>query len=186
MFVPSHTAGLPSLTIIRNLKMNVCMQAQSVDPSPSLQAQSPLAEWWFVHPHVSALFADFVNKTLHHKGGLSKLRPKGTDRERILAFGEQHAILGRSAVVLIYQFPGDIVHIAPGWLHCVSNLLPCCKVAWEFCDCRPLACYTAVHRDISSKLFKGDSAHDDCIATAHILTQAIEQLFEANFSGSAR
>ena len=79
-----------------------------------------------------------------------------------------------------------IVHIAPGWLYCVSNLLPCCKVAWEICDCRRLACYTAVHRDISSKLFKGDSARDDCIATAHILSQGIEQLFEAKFSGSAR
>lgn len=154
------------------------VQAQFMQPGMVSQARSPLAEWWFVHPHVATLFADFVRKVLRHKGGLSSFTPKPQQRDRILAFGEQHAICGRSAVLMMYQFPGDIVQVGPGWLHCVINLQACCKVAWEVCDPMRLAAYTAVHRDIASQLFKGVSANDDCMATAHILNQGIEHLFD--------
>ena len=38
---------------------------------------------------------------------------------------------GRPCVLLLEQMDGDMVHVPPGWMHCVINLQPCVKVVMD-------------------------------------------------------
>ena len=120
------------------------------------QAHFVLATWWFVHPHVAPRFAEFVRDSLHHAGGLQEFMPKPEHWELMFAFGSQHAIDGRDVVVVLNQGP-DIALVPPAWPHAVSNVMPCGKLAWDHYDPGHLATYAAVHRDVASPLFRGDS-----------------------------
>ena len=39
---------------------------------------------------------------------------------------------GRPYMPIIYQWSGDVITIPPGWLHCVFNLQPCLKIAFDY------------------------------------------------------
>ena len=130
------------------------------------QAGGALALWWFIHPHVAARFADFVK-------GLKEFSPQPDQFPDMLDWGTAHPIDERSSVFYIHQGPGTIISVPPGWVHCVINLLACCKVAWDFFDMKHLASYAALRRDICSPLFRGEGIADDYMAVAPVISKAV-------------
>jgi len=153
----------------------MCVQGKSKAKTDGSQAQFVLARWWFVHPHVAPRFAEFVRDSLHHADGVQEFMPKPEHWDLMLAFGSQNAIDGRDVVVVLNQGPGDIVLVPPGWPHAVINVMPCGKLAWDHYDPRHLATYAAVHRDVASPLFRGDTVGDDYMAIGPTVSQGIEQ-----------
>lgn len=153
----------------------ISVQGKAKGKKDGSQAHSVLARWWFVHPHVAPKFAEFVKNSLHHADGLQEFMPKPEHWEHMLACGSQNAIDGRDVVIVLNQGPGDIVMVPPGWPHAVSNVMPCCKLAWDHYDPRHLATYAAVHRDVASPLFRGDTVGDNYMVVGPTVTQGIVQ-----------
>lgn len=68
-------------------------------------------------------------------------------------------VFGEKMVVL-EQKGGDMVFVPPGWVHQVTNLQPCLKVAWDTYDARHYEQYCLLHRRIACKYFGSTMADD--------------------------
>ena len=133
----------------------ICVQGKAKGENDGSQAHSVLARWWFVHSDVAPKFDEFVRDSLHHTDGLQECVPEPEHWEHMLAFGSQNAIGGRDVVIVLNQGPGDIVMVPPGCPQAVSNVMPCCKLAWDHYDPRHLATYAVVHRILVARCSEG-------------------------------
>ena len=69
------------------------------------------------------------------------------------------------------QFVGHRVHVRPGWLHQVTNMQPCMKLAWDFYDKAHMAAYVASWQLIASSIMR--KIAEDYMAVGLVLLQAI-------------
>lgn len=58
-----------------------------------------------------------------------------------------------NSVVIVPQRHGQVVYVPPGWIHQVTNLQPCLKVAFDYYDPKHFGVYALVH-ELASKYFK--------------------------------
>ena len=105
---------------------------------------SVLAIWWFVHPYMTGMFDEFVINDLVQPEGIAGFKPNAEHFDAMYAFGDRHTVDGRSSVLAVFQGPGDIVQVPPGWPHAVTNLEFCCKLAWDYIDTSHLSTYMVV------------------------------------------
>lgn len=100
----------------------------------------PLAVWFFIRPQFIDAYHAFKggNNTFQQaKGHL----PKYTYEQVKAELDEFKNEVGAEAVVEVKQYAGQIVYVAPGWLHTVLNLQPCIKMAWDYQEVQNLPLY---------------------------------------------
>ncbi len=66
---------------------------------------------------------------------------------------------------------GDLVYVPPGWAHCVFNVQPCLKFAWDFFVDENLPQYFKSHKRHATLKVKGDYSR-----IQEILLQKIENM----------
>ena len=64
------------------------------------------------------------------------------------------------SVIHLYQLHGQMVHVPPGYIHCVQNLAPCIKLAWDFYNPASFPGYLEALTMAGGKYFGADNARD--------------------------
>ncbi len=78
--------------------------------------------------------------------------------------------LGPHAVRIIPQHAGQRVYVPAGWVHCVYNMRPCVKIAWDKLEAGNLVRYVGTQQYIVS-LYSRATNPDDYIAVGALLMQ---------------
>ena len=153
-----------------------------------------LAEWTFFNPAVWSYVNEFV-KTLQkanskqRKAGDPTPAGTGTDgyghegkgdirltsdrvqdlRTYLAEMNVLYNDKGVEMIVIIKQCHGDMVHVPAGYMHQVTNILPCVKIAWDQYVVQHLHRYALSWRYISSKIRNSP----DYMSSAVLVKQAI-------------
>ena len=61
---------------------------------------------------------------------------------------------------LLHQKTGDVVEIPPGWIHCVVNVMPCIKLAYDRIVVEDMVKFPFIHSTINVPFFRQSSAQD--------------------------
>lgn len=112
-----------------------------------------VANWVFVNPLATQLADD----SLSRKG---KKKLQGLASKRHLSDIEVESLKrelgtdanGNDLVQVVHQRPHSIITIPAGWLHQVTNLRLCVKLAWELIDPNKLYMYALAWQFIASRI----------------------------------
>jgi hypothetical protein len=141
-----------------------------------------VAVWVFIHPLMLGVADAWLREQKHSIGQGTKRReiasyPNGfasdirvhlegeqlqAFRDHLEAHKESHkaAIGVENATVVLHQHAGDMVHVPVGWVHQVTNLSPCVKVAWDLYIPHHTHMYIELIHRIASKVFGTQMALD--------------------------
>lgn len=105
------------------------------DPEGRYETPIPpvIAIWCVVSPAAVSMADQWLRANGFRDGFFSKIIPTEEQALRLqadLGFAE----IGRPHVVVVYQRAGDMVEVPVGWPHCVRNIVPNIKVAWDVPD----------------------------------------------------
>lgn len=106
-------------------------------------------------------------KRLRPPPGLTSLPPLRLDPAQSHKLA---ARLGPEAVRLVVQHAGERVHVPAGWVHCVFNVRPCIKVAWDKLEASNLVRYVSAQQRIGAMYTCGTNP-EDYIAVGALLLQ---------------
>ena len=158
----STTCGTSSSTQLRC----TCLQTKQ---------DQPVARWDFISPVKADDAAQFAKKwrATGFAGAFAgdKLHlslPRVLDLQA--AMGTDPAT-GQFYVLSWYQFAGQRVHVRPGWMHQVTNLQPCLKLAWDFYTKAQMPAYIASWQLIASPIMRHNA--EDYMAVGRVLVKAI-------------
>lgn len=117
---------------------------------------SVLAVWVFISPSAVTKADEWLRGSGFPSGFATPGRVR-LDDDRIAAL---KGYLGPSDIVIIEQRAGGRVYVPPGWVHQVSNLRPCLKLAWDLLDICHLPQYAMLQRRIAAPVFGAMMAAD--------------------------
>ena len=123
------------------------------------QGGGVLALWLFVHPTLASA-ADAWLKDHGWPQGFST-----PDKVHLVGMHRQQFMTSMNAIksdgcVLIEQHAGHMIHVPPGWIHQVTNIRPCLKVAWDYYIFEHFHYYAMLQSRIASPLFGNAMAED--------------------------
>lgn len=99
--------------------------------------------------------------------GLTTLPPVRLDPVQSHALAER---VGPEAVRLVVQHAGERVQVPAGWVHCVFNVRPCIKIAWDKLESSNLVRYVSAQQRIGAMYTCGTNP-EDYIAVGALLLQ---------------
>jgi hypothetical protein len=107
-----------------------------------------LSRWFFVEPKAIDAFMNkysFIWRSTYRYSidDLSKVVREFRENTGLRAF-------------CLKQYAGTIVYVPPGWLHCVINVQPCIKFAWDYLDLQNLPKYVQSHQMHQHLKVRGD------------------------------
>lgn len=134
----------------QNFAVGVTTKAVVVDEN------TVLAMWVLIHPD-KAVVADLWLREhvaadgFHHDS--FSIKPTPT-KETMLQLRDHLGMdeCGRYYVVILEQRPGDMISVPAGWIHCVINMAPNFKLAWDYMKPAELPVYTRVWREILTRI----------------------------------
>jgi len=143
-------------------------------PTDKEPADEPvLAKWWFIHPEKVQLFVDKLHASISSSSSSAEassvkrgktgtftacLKPENEKFQKV--FQELQKQHGEDFFFILHQRHGELVEVAPGWAHAVSNQYPNVKIAWDICKFTNLCLYVESwmrHSDLGLKI-TGDYA----------------------------
>ena len=138
-----------------------------------------LAIWFFLHPAM-AQKADTWLRCNGHKEGFSK---EGKVHLSSAAMDELMDFLGKDSngqpyCIKIQQRHGQLVYVPPGWLHQVTNVAQCMKMAWELYDLEHTAHYVASWHYTASKITRNNA--EDYMACRRVVQEGFLKAYKLN------
>lgn len=132
-----------------------------------VDVSKPVAEWLFIAPSAIHEADKYLRDHVHEDGLMleSRIHLSGKDFKDFVAFMNQN---GADRVRIVKQFAGTLVHVPPGWVHQVTNLQPCLKLAWDVYERANYGAYALLQQRIASPLFGTAMAPDYMALSAAI------------------
>lgn len=132
-----------------------------------------LAEWLFLHPGLASEADNWLKSNGFPMGF------KTPDRVHLIGSVRAEFITHMNSIkdggcILIKQKGGQLVYVPPGWIHQVTNLALCLKVAWDFYSYKHFHYYAMIQTQIA-KLF-GENMVEDYMAANAIMEVCISRL----------
>ena len=178
----------------RSEAYNLLFSTDSSKPS------EPLAQWVFISPDSIMQFGEWL-RTHRQDGTLVSWEssgqaplevprdnpfhgpPDGTSPTRPLlteaGIMSLQSVLGNNNVVVVMQKHGDLVHVPPGWMHQVTNLGPCVKLAFVFLKPGSVGAYLEVYNLVQKHgLFR--HFHTDYVGLQVFLKKRLLELAAAS------
>ena len=159
----------------------------------AIPASTVLAQWLFIPPtkaaidHVGAYLQEHLGEqwpdgltrpSLFGKDG--KVQRRGDPAlsstlplKHMVAISNQFKKLG---VKLLMQRAGDIVHVLPGYIHAVYNLVPCIKLAYDFVASEDVVNTAVSMFEIASGVF-GQRMADDYSDVGSRIAEFLDQAY---------
>ena len=178
--LPLVKVGSPvGLSVVSTLPMSAlhCTSSFTQPQCTCLQTKpdSPVARWDFINPVKAEAAAHFVKKWratgfVDDRTKLHLTKPQVDELQAAMGTDPANQ---QADVFSMHQFVGDRVHVPPGWLHQVTNVQPCMKLAWDFYDKAHMAAYVASWQLIASGVTRENA--EDYMAVGRVLVQAIRK-----------
>jgi hypothetical protein len=118
-----------------------------------------LAVWVFIHPSIIHQVSEWLKAKTGKSFSDTSIHLTTELVSQLQAFANGIMPCG-GGVVVLNQCAGDMVYVPPGWVHQVTNALPCLKVAWDFYEDAHWALYAQMHHKIIVPLFGSQMAED--------------------------
>lgn len=137
-----------------------------------------LATWVLLHP-VAAARADAWLRENGYPQGLATEGKVHLSDPKLGALAKQLGkdSNGDSYLIVLEQRHGDMVYVPPGYLHGVTNVTACVKIAWDLYDLKHIPAYVAAWHHIASRF---TSAPDDYMACRLVILEGLLQAFRRN------
>ena len=117
-----------------------------------LDVSVPLAIWWFISPRYVVRFVEFLAKNYKVKKESTKLGvreatiqdcPINKNFDTWFKEFQNETKAPENDVFMKEQHHNEVIHVPSGFLHCVRNVKPNVKLAWDFYDYNKLPFYVS-------------------------------------------
>ena len=144
-----------------------------------------LAMWAFINPVAAVQANAWIAAHIQPSKEKRKGNRAASLKDRIVLSEQQlhdlSAHLGRDEhqrnyVQIVFQHHGELIHIPSGWIHQVTNLQDCIKVAWDYYVPAHMSCYASAWKLIHAQVTKTNAS--DYMAFMGVLNNACKHYFE--------
>lgn len=132
-----------------------------------LLLQHAAAAWMFVHHTFMHIFKAWVTTRYEGKGDAFADKTATTlcldDMRAFVQHAQATELFNTYAlapVFILYQFHAQVVHVPASYWHCVVNLVPCIKFAWDTIVPERLVTYALTHVNVFTKHVYNELAPD--------------------------
>jgi hypothetical protein len=109
----------------------------------------PLAYWVFVHPDMAGKVNTWLLRKNKPKLDEAGGKPLTHDEMKELVEFIGDLPHGAAGAFIVPQGPGDVIAVPPGWMHAVTNVQPCVKLAYEFIRINQLITYMTAWNQVN-------------------------------------
>ena len=144
---------------------------------------TPLAIWWFISPRYVLRFVEFLARNYkvkkeNTKSGVREATikdcPGNENFDTWFKEFQEETKAPDSDVFVKEQRHNEVFHVLPGFLHCVRNVKPNVKLAWDFYDYNNLPFYASNWRFHSQH---GVFVNDDYSGFENVLLFLANEIF---------
>ncbi|DBA96115.1 TPA: hypothetical protein ACH3X1_015671 [Trebouxia sp. C0004] len=148
------------------------------------QADLPkvLAVWIFLHPSIAMKALAWL-RINGYPNGFETIGKVHLSEQEVQALDEHLGVdeHGRQYLVRLEQRHGQLVEIPPGWIHQVTNLVECLKMAWDVYELAHVPDYVASWHHISSQVTCSNS--EDYMSCRLLIHSALSHSCRASHVG---
>jgi len=159
-----------------------CFNADFMEYGMQADLHKVLAVWIFLHP-TTAMKALAWLRINGYPNGFETIGKVHLSEQEIQALDEHLGVdeHGRQYLVRLEQRHGQLVEVPPGWIHQVTNLVECIKMAWDVYELAHVPDYVASWHHISSQVTCSNS--EDYMSCRLLIHSALSHSCRASHVG---